>query len=101
MVEKAQPYLLMIACGVIVLGAWMFGTFPERFNNMEDDVIRLQEHNILKEKTDAVQDQRIAALEEAMDQLGKAASETNWVVKYLKDRWDKWENYERTTKQNP
>jgi len=98
MIEKAQPYLLMTACGVIAMGGWVFAAFPERFNDLEETVVRNEEHIRMNEKHDAVQDQQIAALEEGLNVMGDNVSETNFTTRYLKDRWDKWEDYERNRK---
>lgn len=95
--SKIQPILLAIACGVITLGGWTFATFPDRFRTVESKVIRLEEKAIQSAQADAVHDQRLNAMEEQL----KKVEENNFIVKYLKDRWDKWEDSEADRRERP
>jgi len=99
--DKAQPVLMLMAIVTIAAGAWVFASVPAKIEDMKERVIRLEEHSITKDKVDAVQDQKISANEEAIDGMKDSVHENNFNLKYLKDRWDKWEEYDRRSKSQP
>ncbi len=99
--DKSQPLLMAVATMTIAAGAWVFATTPAKIDDIKERVVRLEEADKSQDRTNAIQDQQISALEEAVDVMKKSVGENNFNLKYLKDRWDKWEEYDRSRLKQP